>query len=214
MEESKEILELKESQRFFKKEYPLKFPHYYAYTIKQVRVDGLWLEFGVWTGTSAKIITLLMEAYGHDRKLYGFDSFQGLPEDWQDPITGEIQKEGKKGFFSLNGYIPKPPNDGVVYVKGWFDETLPTFAKDFEDPVAFLHIDCDLYSSTKTVFDNLEDRIVPGTVIMFDEIHGYPGHQAHELKAFQEFVEKTNVEYKWIGHVSDGRQASLIITSK
>jgi len=214
VEDCKYISELKQSEKFYKKEYPLKFPHYYAFTIKQVRVDGLWLEFGVWTGTSAKIITYLMQAFDHDKKLYGFDSFEGLPEDWQDPITGEIQKEGKKGFFSLNGFVPNPPNENVVFVKGWFDKTLPKFAKDNEGPLALLHIDCDLYSSTKTVFDNLEDRIVPGTVIMFDEIHGYPGYQAHELKAFQELVEKTNIKYKWIGHVVDGRQASLIVTSR
>jgi hypothetical protein len=218
--ESREILELKQSQKFYKRKNPLKYPHYYGFAVESVRVDGLWLEFGVWTGTSARLITKVARKSRHasdfksGKKLYGFDSFEGLPEDWTDPETGVVEKEGKKGFFSLSGYIPKPPNDSIVYIKGWFDESLPIFVKDHKDAVAFLHIDCDLYSSTKTIFDNLEDRIVPGTVIMFDEIHGYPGHEAHELKAFLEFVEKAKIEYQWMGHVTDGRQATLIVTAK
>lgn len=52
-------------------------------------------------------------------------------------------------------------------MKGWFDETLPKFAAEVEGPAAFLHVDCDLYSSTRTVFEALGDRVVPGTVIVF-----------------------------------------------
>ncbi len=75
-----------------------------------------------------------------------------------------------------------------------------------------MHIDSDLYSSAKTIFDCLGDRVAPGTVIMFDEFYNYTGYQAHEYKAFKEFVEERNVKYEWIGHVAEpGRQASLII---
>ena len=59
--------------------------------------------------------------------------------------------------------------------------------------------DCDLYSSTKTVFDNIYDRIVPNTVIQFDEYYNYPGWRNHEFKAFQEFCKKYSVEYEYIG---------------
>ena len=70
-------------------------------------------------------------------------------------------------------------------IKGLFDDTLPSFAKTHTQPVSFLHVDCDLYSSTKAIFDILGDQIVEGTVIVFDEYFNYPGWQHHEFKAFQ-----------------------------
>ena len=163
---------------------------------------------------SINLIAKIMR-YLHQGKnpIYGFDSFEGLPEDWAHPETREIQKEGKKGHFDMGGNFPAKESDNIVFVKGWFDETLPTFVEQHPGPVALLHIDSDLYSSAKTIFDNLADRIVPGTVIMFDEFYNYDGFEAHEYKAFKEFVEKYNVTYKWITHVYDGRQASLIIES-
>jgi len=60
-------------------------------------------------------------------------------------------------------------------------------------------VDCDIYSSTKTIFQYLADRIVSGTIINFDEYHNYSGMQFHEYLAFQEFVEKYNVKYTFLG---------------
>ena len=88
---------------------------------------------------------------------------------------------------------------------------LPSFVDYHPGNIAMLHIDSDLYSSSKTIFNNLADRIVPGTVIMFDEFYNYDGFEHHEYKAFKEFVEEYDVIYRWISHVYDGRQASLII---
>jgi len=210
----KDVEEIKQSKKFFKKHRPSKIPDYYMDVISNVFVDGMWLEFGVWVGTSANIIANFMKSIAKQNKiLYGFDSFEGLPEDWTDPETNIVQEEGKKGHFSLNGDIPISNNPNVKFIKGWFDDTLPEFIRGKTEPIALLHVDCDLYSSTKTVFDNLAQHIVPGTVIMFDEIYNYPGCEAHELKAFREFIEKYSVSYKWLAHVDDGRQASLLITN-
>ena len=66
----------------------------------------------------------------------------------------------------------------------------------------------------KIIFDNLQHKIVPGTVIMFDEFYNYDGYEAHEYKAFKEFADKKKISYEWISHVAPpGRQASLIIRS-
>ena len=115
--------------------------------------------------------------------IYGFDSFEGLPDAW---IPGF-----PKGYFNMDGKLP-PVAPNVVLVKGWFDETLPPFVQQHPEPVSYLHIDCDMYESTKTVFQNLAPRIVPGTVIVFDELVNYPGYQDHELKAFYEFLVPLN----------------------
>jgi hypothetical protein len=64
-------------------------------------------------------------------------------------------------------------------------------------PIGLLHIDCDLYSSTRTVFERIGRLVGPGTVIVFDEFYHYFGWEAHEAKAFLEFVtaEKLEIEY-------------------
>jgi hypothetical protein len=88
----------------------------------------------------------------------------------------------------------------VKLIKGWFNETLPGFVANLNECVAFLHIDCDLYSSTKTVFEYLGDKIKPGTIIVFDEYFNYPGWQRGEFKAFQEFIQERNLKYEYIGY--------------
>ena len=85
-------------------------------------------------------------------------------------------------------------------------------------PVAFIHVDCDLYSSTKTIFSLLSDRIVPGTIILFDEYFNYPNWQQHEYKALQEFVDTKNIKYriwhslgsKWLSALNQWNRLNVI----
>ena len=103
-----------------------------------------------------------------------------------------------KGKFTMKGKLPSVPDNVQLHV-GWFDRTLPEFLQTTAENVAFLHIDCDIYESTRTVFDILRDRIVRGTVIVFDEYFNYPGWRLHEFKAFQEFIAKRSLKYEYIG---------------
>ncbi|THD58282.1 TylF/MycF/NovP-related O-methyltransferase [Phenylobacterium sp.] len=157
------------------------------YVLPFAKVPGFYAEFGVFKGE-----TLAFVANRVDATVYGFDSFEGLPDDW---FLGVV-----KGAFSLKGQLPQlaVPMNNYRLVKGLFGETLPTFLEQVDGPAAFLHIDCDLYESTRTVFDHLAPRIVPGTVIVFDEYLNYPGWQNHEFKAFQEFCEARRVTYRYL----------------
>lgn len=149
------------------------------------KVDGLIMEFGVARGDSIKKI-----AAGFPNKtVYGFDSFEGLPDHWRENIS--------KGAFACDVPTDLPKN--VTLVKGIFEETLSPFLKSNKGPAAFIHVDCDIYSSTKTIFDNLEDRIIDGTIIIFDEIFGYPGYEDHEFKAFNEYLVRNNMNCECIG---------------
>ena len=65
--------------------------------------------------------------------------------------------------------------------------------------VAFIHLDCDLYSSTRTVFDLIAPRLKPSTVILFDEYFNYPNWERHQFKAFQEFVSERGIKYAYLG---------------
>jgi len=159
--------------------------------------DGLILEFGVYSGETINHLADLLT----DRTLHGFDSFKGLPKAW----TGfRYSKEN----FDLQGNMPKVRSN-VRLIAGWFDQTLSAFLEKNPGPVALAHVDCDIYSSTKTVLDLLAPRFVPGSVIAFDEFFNYPNFRLHEIKAFNEFVETYRVKYEFLGYA--GEQASLRI---
>jgi hypothetical protein len=91
----------------------------------------------------------------------------------------------------------------VILHKGWFDKTLPQFRQDYPQRIAFLHLDADLYSSTKTVFDLIGDRIVPGTIIAFDEFFNYPNWQNDgECRAFREFAASKKISFEYLGYAN------------
>ena len=149
--------------------------------------NTLWLEFGVASGNTINYIS----KFTND-KVQGFDSFEGLPEKWRDGYD--------KGAFNRNGSLPQV-NSNVELIKGWFNETLLNFIQTHNKKVSFIHIDVDLYSSTKYIFDVLKDYIDSDCIIVFDELVNYPGFDGDtgELKAFYEFITENNVDYEWIG---------------
>lgn len=156
-------------------------------TVKSV--EGDIVECGVSIGHGALLFTLLSDYVGVPRVYYGFDSFEGFPDpiakDETTPITG-------KGFWANPPEtVMKVLRDGrlsdevirerIRLVKGWFDQTLPTY----EGRIALLHLDCDLYESYNLSLHTLYDKVQVGGVIMFDEYldKRWPG----ATKAIDEF---------------------------
>ncbi|BBZ37241.1 TylF/MycF/NovP-related O-methyltransferase [Mycobacterium conspicuum] len=159
-----------------------------------VTLRGAFLEMGVCTGKTINFIAAL----NPEQRVWGFDSFDGLPEQWARPDL-----DVPRGTFRVNveGWMP-PVLHNVSLVKGMFHKTLPGFKEQIlkSGPIAFLHVDCDIYASTKVIFDQLADNIVSGTVIVFDEFYNYPGAEEHEFKAFQEFLERTGKEAVYLAY--------------
>ncbi len=176
------------------------FPHpdeTLRHALGLVTTAGLALEFGVYSGHTLRIISEGREGTG----VYGFDSFEGLPEAWRPNIPA--------GAF----HAPEVPEvDGAQLVIGWFDESLPPFLAEHSGPVAFLHVDCDLYSSTVTVLANVGPRLVPGSVVVFDEYWNYPGWQDHEHKAWQEYVEASGIRFEYLAYTSNDEQVVVRVT--
>lgn len=140
---------------------------------------GYALEFGVGKGNTLRLIADVMP-------VIGFDSFQGLPEDWRDGFP--------KGRFRCT-----PPDVlNAELVVGLFEDTLPGF--DWPDKIGLVHLDADLYSSTKTVLEHIGPQLRTGTLLVFDEYHGYPGFEQHEHKAWAEFVDEYGVDFAVVGH--------------
>lgn len=161
--------------------------------------DGrLVLELGVFAGDS---INFLADRVPPGQRVYGFDSFEGLPQRWRD------------GFGPGTFALPELPaiRDNVRLIRGWFDQTLPAFLAEHPEPIAFLHVDCDLYSSAKTVLTLAASRLAPGCVVVFDEYFNYPGWQQGEFRAFQEMVEEYGCRYRYLGYNRHHSQAAIQI---
>lgn len=143
------------------------------YALTQATVSGLVLEFGVRRGTSLRHIAVACGQAAH-----GFDSFEGLPEGWGNEAAGT---------FSTGADLPAMP-DNVTLHKGWFQDSIPPFLAAHPGSVRLANIDCDIYSSTVTVLAALRPRLVPGSVLVFDEFIGNRTWAEHEFKAFNEFA--------------------------
>ncbi len=157
-----------------------------------VKAEGTWVEFGVASQRSYNYIA----KHRGTAKLWGVDSFRGLPENW---VAGAPQ-----GSFAV-GHVPLPA-EGTNYLVGLFSDVLPAFSPP--EPVTFCHVDCDLYSSTKTVLEWLKLHVIPGSIIVFDDILWKPLTD-HGLKALHEAW--PDVSYEWL--CSGNPQAVLRVTS-
>lgn len=145
---------------------------------------GWAAEFGVYSGYSLSLIAEHMP-------VIGFDSFEGLPEDWTPNFP--------KGSFSENTlrHLPYYPMNTIL-VKGWFEDTAPSFPFPH---LGLVHIDCDLYSSTVTALNSVAPFINIGTIIVFDEFSGGSGANVFndEERAWTEFISREGIITEMIG---------------
>lgn len=160
------------------------------FALLQAPRDGFIAEFGVHSGGTINFLAGLT-----DETVHGFDSFCGLPCDWRD--------EFRKGHFAVRDVRELRFAFNVRIFKGWFRDSLPRFLNEVPGPARFIHIDADLYASAAEVLFGLQERIVPGTVIQFDEFYGYEGWEQHEYRALTEFARATGKGFQylcWTGH--------------
>jgi len=163
--------------------------------------DELFLDLGVWIGWSTRLTS---EASG--RTVYGFDTFEGLVEEWQI----EDQFLIKQGTFSLSdplaqrfirdtgvtlqGGVPDALGRKVQYVKGsTYDTLAPFLAERPAAPIRLFHMDLDTYDSCLHALETCKDRFVEGSILVFDEYLVTNG----ELRAFFEFQTRYGFEWRY-----------------
>jgi tetratricopeptide (TPR) repeat protein len=166
------------------------------YALDCAQIDGLVIEFGVRFGTSLNFLAGRLA-----QEVHGFDSFQGLPDAW-DGV--------EPGLYATSGRLPQVAANARLHV-GLFADTLPGFAAEHPGPIRFMNVDCDIYSSTKTIFDHLAKRIVSGTVIVFDEYLMNLNWRQDEFKAFQEAVRDHGWKYEYLAFNLFTKQAVVRI---
>jgi methyltransferase family protein len=139
----------------------------------------LYLEFGVFEGESMRWWSQNLSQPGAN--LVGFDSFEGLPEDWHEFPAGHFQTSGP----------PQIDDSRVSFEVGWYEDTLPKFTLPDHDQL-ILNVDCDLYSSTSTALRWVEPYLRPGDLIYFDE---FPDRD-QEMRAFNELRAGSSRRFK------------------
>lgn len=166
------------------------------YVARLITGTGLAIECGVFKGRSINHMARALP----DRTFYGFDSFEGLSEDWSG-------NNHSAGHFDLGGDLPEvEPN--VRLIKGWVDDTFGPFLEENEGDIDYLHVDTDTYSPAKTILSLAKPRLRVGSIILFDELFGYPAWEFHEHKALMETIPEDCYEFVGFSNM----EAALRIT--
>lgn len=156
-----------------------------------------YLEFGVYEGHSMRWWS---ENNTHpETRFYGFDTFEGLPEEW-----GHY----KKGDMTVHGNFPKIDDARIKYLKGLFQDTLIQFTKteDLNRKIV-INLDADLYSSTLFVLTVLYPFLKDGDIIMFDEFN-VPNH---EYRAYLDFIKSYYIELIPLAAASNFYHAAFVV---
>jgi len=185
---------------YFQSSVLLEYKKYQKYIIDKAKENDIenkkfYLEFGVFTGRTINYFSK------HVNKIYGFDSFEGLREDW-------VGQSYPKGAFNLNKKLPKL-NKNVVPIIGWVQDTLVSFLEKHKPEINFVHLDMDTYETTKFVLTKIKPYLSKNTIIAFDQLYNYPGWEVGEYKALKETFNEN--EYKFISFCTNGGQSAIQI---
>lgn len=146
-----------------------------SYRLRQLRaavetvvvedVPGDLIECGVWRGGACIMMAAVLRELCASRRVFAADSFAGLPAP-----TMPLDKEHgfpplKVGLTEVvSNFVRYGLADRVVFVPGWFKDTLPSVP----GPFAVLRVDADLYESTTSALQ-LYDRLSPGGFCIVDD---------------------------------------------
>ena len=158
----------------------------------------MYLEFGVAAALSFN--WWLSHNKNEKSKFFGFDTFEGLPENW-----GSFYVKG-----DLAHGIPNINDSRATFIKGLFQDTLPQFLEanklEMKQP-KIIHLDADLYTATLFVLTQLYPFLQKGDLIFFDEF----SVATHEFKAFEEFTKAFYVKLKPVAAVNNFYQTAFVV---
>ena len=159
--------------------------YFFDAIIKRSITSKPFYEFGVWKASSFKYLIKVF------KKGYGFDTFTGLPEDWD--LGSHIEK---KGAYTSDGSVPKIK--GGEFIVGKFEDTLPVFFSESRPIASVINFDADLYSSTICALNFSKSVMDKDTILIFDEFIINESWEQDEFKALNEFCSNNHYSYEVI----------------
>lgn len=160
----------------------LRFDYFERYDLYGLLNEGSidYFEFGV--GESMK--WWIRNNHHADSRFFGFDTFNGLPEDWGKFKIGDMKTDKLSG-------------DRVTCIEGLFQETLQDFLKHYTKKNRIIvHLDADLYSSTLFVLTTMDSVLGKGDIVIFDEFIV----PLHEFKAWTDYTKSYKRDYRLLAH--------------
>lgn len=151
-------------------------------------------EFGVWMGNSFRY---LIDSFPAG---FGFDTFEGLPENWHGLPPGT---------YSSFGQVPNIL--GADFITGEFRDTLPGFFGEARPMAGLINFDADLYSSTMTALTHAAPVIDDRTVLIFDELIVNRNWEQDEFRALREFCEANKLSYEVFAVSLFTKQAACLL---
>jgi hypothetical protein len=168
-----------------------------AFTAVSVNsISGDYVEFGSWGCNTLQHAYHASQGFGQERHYWAFDSFRGLPHSDhphdQHPVLapGGLGQGGVDAFHTTCAGF-SVPREAYTAVEGYFEDTLPPLGTTGEPrDIAVAYIDCNMYSSTVTVFEFLAPRLKPGMIVGFDDYYLYSADSgvSGEREALNEFL--------------------------
>ncbi|SPN79202.1 Macrocin O-methyltransferase [Brazilian cedratvirus IHUMI] len=170
------------------------------------RVEGDFLEAGVWRGGACIFAKGVIDAYSEKRKVILADSFEGLPPPdpkyvhdrgavWHLMTNLAVSEEQVRDNFQKFSLL----DDQVVFLKGFFEDTLFSPSLPFEK-LSVLRLDGDMYSSTIQTLQALYDKVSPGGFIIVDDYLSCPGckRAVDDFRKERDITDEI-VEIDWTG---------------
>ena len=151
-------------------------------------------EFGVWMGNSFRY---LIDSFPAG---FGFDTFEGLPENWHGLPPGT---------YSSFGQVPNIL--GADFITGEFRDTLPGFFGETRPMAGLINFDADLYSSTMTALTHAAPVIDDRTVLIFDELIVNRNWEQDEFRALREFCEAEKLSFEVFAVSLFTKQAACLL---
>lgn len=166
--------------------------------------DYLFMELGVFTGNTFNCIR---SSLPDSIKLYGFDTFTGLPEDW---MINDKDILYAKGTFSLD-YIPHN-TENTEFIVGGVQDTLEKFLTVKNKKISFVHFDMDLYNPTFFALKQMHNYFTNGSILVFDDFYNLPGWENYSFKALLDYINLHNIEFEPLSTVGwiDGWASAAI----
>ncbi len=171
------------------------------YYLQYNRAKGIYAEFGCCGANTFRISLNTIGMYGKPHNIhhfYAFDSFEGMPEPkgidkslmWEKGICNISEKKFLK--------LVQKDQHRVTTIKGFYENSLKNFQFPNNTKIAMAYIDCDYYSSTKTVLRFLEKNLSHGMILAFDDWDCYFGDNKRGQRfAFAEWSKKLKKKYSF-----------------
>ena len=167
------------------------------------RISGDYAEFGSHGGNTLALAYGEARRHGHQAHLWAFDSFAGLPPPQENADEHPEWREGKMatGVEEFHAICAERgiPRDAYTAVPGLYDDVLPRQREPRD--IALAYVDCDLYSSTTSVLDFLEQRLKHGMIVAFDDYYCWSETQASgERRALLELMARES-RWNWLPYM-------------